>query len=103
MLADWAGLGNWPRGLAKGEKALWGMKEVVKIRTNHGRGCCSGLPQTSERNLEDTTAWVEATLPLCAHCWLSFPEKLGRGLGELALEQLSGLEQVIADQWLIHF
>lgn len=61
-MADWAGLGSWSRGLAKGEKVLWGMMEVVRIRSNHGRRCCSGFPQTSERNLEDTAIWVEALL-----------------------------------------
>jgi hypothetical protein len=32
---DW--LGNWPRRWPGGEKALWGMKEVVKARSDHGR------------------------------------------------------------------
>lgn len=31
---------------------------------------------------------------LCAHCWLSFQEKVGQKLGELALEQPNGLEHV---------
>lgn len=34
------------------------------------------------------------SLPFCAHCWLSFQEKGGQIVGELALEQPTGLVQV---------
>lgn len=33
----WTGLGNWPRRWSGCEKVLWGMKEVVKTRSDHGR------------------------------------------------------------------
>lgn len=56
--------------------------------------------ETSGRIFGDAAVWVEAS-PLCAHCWLCFQEKVGQDLGELALGQPNGLEQVIAHLWFI--